>query len=1249
MTYTQTHRLMRSIGQVVRATCLVLILGFVSSSSIQAQASLTIVNAIPPYKLSPTVLSNGHFSISTDYTVPTKGIIYREDGTNNKPVNYTSFFHVKIDNDVYQQSYESDTSGFGVPVQHPIVTQSIFRDTLAGTPRINANSYAVLPSGDTMRFVFTMFPVKRPSGGFIRLSVAVRNSTSQSHRVGVMMLVDTKIGNNDQAPIASAYGYSTVEKQFDRGVGQGIPDFWLALEGNPIAPGLVARGNLRDVDLLEPDRLLFGNWTDFTSQGIRGLGSAMWKERTASNNQYTDSAVLLLWDEEVFAVGLNKIKASTEIGIVDSLSVGIGGGSGGGGGGFGGGGFGIAGIGSCLSVDIVHEAPCGVPGFSPYLPDTLQALYLVSNLDSVKGATNMRIRIEQVPRGLVAPSATTAIIPTNLSAFETGVAALGLVPLPRLLATSYKVPIAVITDPNDKVVLRDTLDVCVPGLKAVLDAKDKTYPPVCPNNVDTLNVNFELKGSRCLSTFSARLTGAPADVALFSIIQPIPTIARADSIITLRVRYAPLVNNYTPTVGVLLTLKDFETMAPGDSTLDFPADTAFITCPSRDAEFEFARTTDTLNFGHICVGDTSIADWDALNIGGCTVSLTSCQYSAILNSTAFSTNPITVFPDQIIRGAKKTVNFIFAPNVAGKFVCRAILQGISAPKLDTLILVGEADVPSINTLASPFILDTVCINQSATKLLELKNTTACPVLVDSVRLAAASNGWTINPAGPFTISPHASLFVTISGNFATVGHFAGTATVYSQSKTFQSQVEVDVVTRAMQSIDTVQFGNVFVDAQSTQSFTITSTGTADLIVSSLSLAGLFPSEYTITLPAGVSLPLRISPGDSLVITVQFRPKDIEQRNANAILLINGGAACALQKNLVILGRGVQPLVDVRSRTLALGRLCIGSVVDTAIAIHNPGNFPLHIDAITATGSPSFTISNLSTVQVDPDSTYKVRVRYTPDQIGIVQTQIRLTTNGKWITPTDTVITLNASGIICGTISADTVDATVGSPLSVPVRFTPNPGSTKTAEQLVQLMNASGNQAMGWSMSYSGNLVRLHSFANTGGIVSNLPSSILTENISSVRLSSGSQNLNQSSILAELRGDVLLSKEYQTVLHIQVDTFANGFSRLQVHDGLLRAQYCAFNNRQVNTNNVLLLMSVDNTIAEPFVHLYADSSLDAELRVYSLDGSLVRTIFSGQLAAGSVHVGFEDIRESGMYLLELRAGDRMLHDKVVLQR
>ncbi len=261
-------------GKYFAALCLSLLC---ISNIMVAQTQLQLVDQLPPYNLTATLLNNGHFSVSTTYTGTSKTIIYSEDGSGNRPINYTSHIHVKVDNVVFQLPYEVNPTTDAPPPLNPLKVRRLFRDTVERRPRINADMLALMPgTGDSIKITFTMEPVKRPSGGFIRFSVVTQNAGVTPHNIGVLMLIDTKIGGNDQAPIATAFGYSGVETQYTKGVGNGLPEFWLAIEGTPIAPGLAARGNLRAPELIEPNSFLFGNWVDDPLNNIAGLYRVLW-------------------------------------------------------------------------------------------------------------------------------------------------------------------------------------------------------------------------------------------------------------------------------------------------------------------------------------------------------------------------------------------------------------------------------------------------------------------------------------------------------------------------------------------------------------------------------------------------------------------------------------------------------------------------------------------------------------------------------------------------------------------------------------------------------------------------------------------------------------------------------------------------------------------------------------------------------------------------------------------------------------
>ncbi|MCD6596016.1 hypothetical protein J7L68_10150 [bacterium] len=122
--------------------------------------------------------------------------------------------------------------------------------------------------------------------GTILIQYIVENPDVVAHDVGVMLEMDTEIGSNDAAPLATSYGYAAVEQEFL--LSDVMPNIWYAGEDDPPwgPTTLVAQGILSDLDAVTPDRFLVGSWGTYNS--------VTW-DYTATYGSYYDSGVLIYW------------------------------------------------------------------------------------------------------------------------------------------------------------------------------------------------------------------------------------------------------------------------------------------------------------------------------------------------------------------------------------------------------------------------------------------------------------------------------------------------------------------------------------------------------------------------------------------------------------------------------------------------------------------------------------------------------------------------------------------------------------------------------------------------------------------------------------------------------------------------------------------------------------------------------------------------------------------------------------------
>lgn len=1219
-----------------------------TGSPLAAQSSLSIARALPPYDLTALLLANGHFSVSTRYTGEDKTLIYQEDGSGGRPVNYTSHIHFKVDDVIFHLPYELDPVTRETPPPNPVKVTGLFRDTLAGRPRINATMYGVMPAGDTVRFLFSMQPVKRPSGGFIRLSAEVLGSTVP-HSVGVLMLIDTKIGDNDRAPIISSFGYQTTETEFDAATAPGMPEFWLGLEGTPIAPGLTARGNLRAPELIEPDYFLFGNWKDNTAvAGAVGLALAQWDERRAFDFEYTDSAILLLWQQQNMPAGSRRLLASTEIGIVDSLDVVFGGGGGGGGIALGGGG-GIGGGNGCLGFDTLMQADCNDPLYHPYAPDSLQSLYLVTN-GSTLPLAGARVVVPSVPAGLSVRAQAAGVIPGTLPPDATGVANLTFYAEPRLWSKTFSVPIALVSDPADTLI-RDTVCITVPGLLGRIEAEPLAFAPLCPGLSDTMEVTVRLDGTRCLNLDpAAALVGAPADIAQFEIVPPLPTRIPANGEVTYRVRYTAGALGLTSRAGLRVSVAQ-----SGLDTFDLPvtvttSDTAALSGISRAAEFSFADPTDTLDLGAVCVGDTVARDWDITNIGGCELVIRN-DYTFENDAAAqFSVENDAEFPLTILRGRDGRVTVRFAPWLPGPAEARFIIRSDAFPFADTLVVRGRGDVPAFQVSPPPLSADTLCPGERFTARIPVDNPTACPIVIRSV--TSDNGGFTVDAPAGFIVPPMSSRYIFTEGRFDVPGEYTANIRVLSADAGEQTvSVKAIVASRLLVHDAAVDYGDVRRGTTSApKRLTISSTGTAGVEIRRIRLAGANDAEYSYTLPGGQSMPVWLAPGATLDVDITFSPADLETRRAVLQIETSPGASCSLPAPVELEGRGVMPVIDAPRRLYELGRICAGGTSDTAVVLRNLGNAPLTVTGLLlrgTTGRAGVVAAGLP-VTIPADSSRLVTLRIEPELLGRFGVDLQFTSDGEPFVPGDTVIRLAGAGVICGSVSIDTMRANIGEVVRVPVRID---AAGLTPAEVARLLNKSGYQAMNFSIGHDRRLVRFLAAPPVGGMIAGLatPATVNATGAGvTVTTAASPGDLREDSTIAELSLDVLLGDKDRTPLDLSLGEFAGGWHDLQVHDGLLLAEYCAIDLRYVTITGPVLRPSRQPLKGDGELLLYMPAPSRARLFLYDGFGAPAAMILDEDLAAGTrrIPIGSYNL-PSGVYQAVLDTPDGRTTTRIVV--
>ncbi len=130
------------------------------------------------------------------------------------------------------------------------------------------------------------------------ISYTVKNLGDAPHKIGVRLMLDTKLGANDGAPFRIGTKAFESEARFSQAE---LQDYWQTFD-SLTSPNVMAQGTLRGEGLTPPDRMFLVNWGT--------LSDYPWEFNYEEGRSFVragelekDTALALYWDEREVAAG----------------------------------------------------------------------------------------------------------------------------------------------------------------------------------------------------------------------------------------------------------------------------------------------------------------------------------------------------------------------------------------------------------------------------------------------------------------------------------------------------------------------------------------------------------------------------------------------------------------------------------------------------------------------------------------------------------------------------------------------------------------------------------------------------------------------------------------------------------------------------------------------------------------------------------------------------------------------------------
>jgi len=438
-----------------------------------------------------------------------------------------------------------------------------------------------------------------------------------------------------------------------------------------------------------------------------------------------------------------------------------------------------------------------------------------------------------------------------------------------------------------------------------------------------------------------------------------------------------------------------------------------------------------LNFGNVMVGSYKDSSITITNTGNATLTIPNAASFKIIgiDQTMFALTGSITYPINIAAGANRTFGIRFTPaSIGTKTATLSINHNVPVVALSEVALTGNGVNPiiSINPLSINF--GNINVGSSRDSIVTISSVGNAKLNINSITISGAdASSFTFTaPTLPYEIASGSNYLLPVRFTPVSVGAKSAIMIITHNAEGSPDTVSlngVGVKPEILISPDTLNYGDVFTGSFKDLKFSISNSGSAPLIISSITKSGTDIAQfYRYSFPDSSLLPIVVNPGSMVSVNVRFAPNSDGQKSSFWILNHNAQGG---QTTLYLRGRGVTSSVSIQpSPSLDFGSVQLGDRKDSSILVSNTGSTPVTISNIFLSGTDqsSFTSSS-GVIILQPGEKLKVDVRFLPVSLGSKSAIINIVTSASAQPYT---VTLTGNGVGIPVIVVDPTDLDFGS-------------------------------------------------------------------------------------------------------------------------------------------------------------------------------------------------------------------------------
>ncbi len=291
----------------------------------------------------------------------------------------------------------------------------------------------------------------------------------------------------------------------------------------------------------------------------------------------------------------------------------------------------------------------------------------------------------------------------------------------------------------------------------------------------------------------------------------------------------------------------------------------------------------------------------------------------------------------------------------------------------------------------------VLVGHEADSSVNVTNSSSSSMVISQVNVSGQTFSVLGNNSMPISIPAGGTYTLKVGFKPASITSYSGQLSLMDKSAQMIAQVPMQGqgasqgAPQLTVSSSSLSFGSVPVNTSTTQSLTLTSTGTSPVTVNSGAITG---TGFTIV---GGSLPVTLNPAQTLTLQVQFLPTAAGA--ASGQIAINSNSSTGATAVVALSGTGTttanpqtNPQLTVSASSLSFGSVTVNTATTQSLTLTSTGTSPVTVSSAAITGTGFTIVGGILPVTLNPTQAVTLQVQFNPTSTGAASGQITISSN-----------------------------------------------------------------------------------------------------------------------------------------------------------------------------------------------------------------------------------------------------------------